>query len=400
MDKPQNVLFVHYGGNWIRGSERCLLDLVGNLDKNRFKPFIWTNNNFLHYEISKMGIHSEVSEFPILLGWNSPRWDFSGWRELINKARSYMSKHRIDLIHVNSAAPCQWMLPASRKAGIPLVTQLHSDYPARDRLTSGVHHSPHIITVSKAISQQLLQDGYPNHNLSVVHNGVDMTRLSDQEPIDVKKYLGLADDQFVFATVGSLIHRKGLDRVLSALKHLIAEKPNAHLAIIGDGTLRNHLEQMADYLRVSRHVHFIGEQDNVFAWLQGCDAYVSGARREAFGLVFIEAALAELPIVAPIEGGITEVLTHEQTAIMYKNVGVRPIYRAMERVISDSNLAQTISQNAKQHALDNFQIAINTRKIERIYTSLLTNVAPDKRSWLKGLSPIKTYFANRFAIGR
>ncbi|CAH0536151.1 glycosyltransferase family 4 protein [Vibrio marisflavi] len=399
MSKPQNVLLVHYGGNWIRGSERCLLDLVTSLDKTRFTPIIWTNSHCLHFELSKLGFHSKLNEFPILFGWTAPRWNISGWRALIRKARSYIRLHDIDLIHVNSAAPCQWMVPAAKKEGIPLVTQLHSDYPARDRLTLGLHHSPHIITVSKAISEHLLQDGYPSHNLSVVHNGVNISRLSDQKPIDVKQHLGLSDDQFVFATVGSLIHRKGLDRVFSALKHVLVEKPNTHLLVVGDGSLRNHLEHMTDYLRISRNVHFIGEQNNVFAWLKGCDGYVSGARREAFGLVFVEAALAKLPIVAPIEGGITEILTHEKNAILYKNSGIRPIYQAMERVLSERELSDEIAQNAQQHILDNYQISINTSKIERIYTSLLTNPSPVQSSWLRGLSPIKTYFVNRFAIG-
>ncbi|MDN3684770.1 glycosyltransferase [Vibrio sinaloensis] len=57
--------------------------------------------------------------------------------------------------------------------------------------------------------------------------------------------------------------------------------------------MRDRLETHADCLHLNEHVHFIGEQDNVIGWLKGCDAFISGARSEAFGLVIAEAALAK-----------------------------------------------------------------------------------------------------------
>ena len=41
--RPPAILFAHDGEDWIRGSERCLLDLVARLDRDRFHPVVWCN---------------------------------------------------------------------------------------------------------------------------------------------------------------------------------------------------------------------------------------------------------------------------------------------------------------------------------------------------------------------
>ncbi|MGF1740278.1 glycosyltransferase [Vibrio profundum] len=398
MNSAKKVLFVHYGGDWIRGSERCLIDLITHIDRRAFTPQVWTNNESLKTEIAKLGVHCEVTPFPLLLGWQAPRFNVFAWKRLVNQARDIIQSEHIDLIHVNSAAPCQWMCHAAKLENVALVTQLHSDYPARDRLTLGIHNSPHIIAVSDAITGHLRKDGYPNEQLSVIHNGIDIERLSAQTAIDSKAQLGIANDDFLFVTVGSLIHRKGIDRILTALKNILRQSNNVHLLVIGEGNLRQTLEQTADRLNITEQVHFVGEKVNVLGWLQGCDAYVSAARSEAFGLVFMEAALAELPIVAPFEGGIKEILTHDETAILYENKGIKPLYDAMLRVIKHQSLADFIACSAKETALSHHTVTETTQRIEQIYWQVLQNPRPVKASWWRTTSPIRTYVTNRLAF--
>ncbi|MGF1720982.1 glycosyltransferase [Vibrio kyushuensis] len=397
MKTTKHILFVHYGDDWIRGSEQCLLDLVSNIDRSRFTPFILTNNPSLHDEMINAGIHSELESFSILLGWSSPRFNVRAWLRQVKQAKQYIAKANIDLIHVNSGAPCQWMYTVAKVTNTPMVTQLHSDYPARDRVTLGLHFSPKIIAVSKAITHQLIKDGYPQERLSIVHNGIDVERLENQAPVDVKKALNIDEDAFTFATVGSLIHRKGVDRLLLALRHLLLEYPNVHLVVIGDGPQRANLEQQADYLHLSDHVHFVGEQRHVQGWLKGVDGFVSGARQEAFGLVVAEAALAALPVIAPFEGGIPEILTHKNNAVFYKNNGTGPIVNAMRAVVKNRKSAKTIGLRAKEHILETHTATHNARAIEKIYVQAISENQQPTTSFWQAISPIRTFLANRIA---
>ncbi|MCV5639871.1 hypothetical protein OFN49_33825, partial [Escherichia coli] len=70
--------------------------------------------------------------------------------------------------------------------------------------------------MSKDVGREILRDGYPEEQLHVVHNGVS---LDDSEaPIDIKARLGIPANAFTFLSVGSLIKRKGFDRLIHAMR--------------------------------------------------------------------------------------------------------------------------------------------------------------------------------------
>ncbi|MDA0147608.1 glycosyltransferase [Vibrio sp. LaRot3] len=371
MSNPTPILFVHYGEDWIRGSERCLLDLIQHLDTDRYHAIVWTNNPSLHKELTFHGVACLLETFPLLLGWNKPRYNVLAWARLVFTARKIIRKHNIGLIHVNSAAPNQWMSLAARITSTPLVTHLHSDYPARDRVTHALHLSPHVITASRAISEQLIDEGYNEKRLSVVHNGLNIQKLQDTPAIDVKQQLKLDDNSTLFVTVGSLIYRKGIDRIFQALCYLRLEHPNCYLVVIGDGEEKQHLQQQVTQLGLVDNVHFVGEQNNVIGWLKGCDAFVSGAREEAFGLAIAEAGLAGIPIIAPFVGGVPEFITHAKTGFLYSNHGYMNMMKMMATVITHPDHCQHIARQGQNHIEHKLSIQHYVSGIERVYQQLM-----------------------------
>ncbi|MEH0667028.1 glycosyltransferase family 4 protein [Vibrio scophthalmi] len=395
----KRILFVHYGSDWIRGSEKCLLDQIKYVARLGYYPMVWTNNPSLAKQVEMMSLRCQLDEFPLLLGWSKPRLDVSAWSGLVKKATVMLHKLNVDLIHVNSGAPCQWMIPASRATGTPLVTQLHCPYTARDRMTLGIHLSPHVITVSRYVARTLLRDGFDKRRLSVIHNGIDVTALETQPEVNVRVELGLAADDFLFATVGSLIHRKGIDRIITSLRHVVLEYPNTKLVVIGDGPQRDHLEQQCDYLHLQDHVHFVGEQSHVVGWLKGCDAFISGARSEAFGLVVAEAAIAQIPVVAPYEGGIPEFVQHGKTGVLYVNQGYGPMANAMRNMINSEALRDSVVANAYQHITEHYDTSVACANVERVYRKLIKQKQPKKVGVLRTLLPIKTAISNRLSFG-
>ncbi|WP_333004492.1 glycosyltransferase [Vibrio coralliilyticus] len=394
----KKILFVHYGNDWIRGSEQCLIDLMEQCSDQGFSAHLWTNNSSLHRYALRNNISSEADAFPLLLGWLAPRFDFLGWGYLVRKACKILQRESIDVVHVNSGAPCQWMVLAARIKQVPMVTQLHSPYPARDRLTLGLHLSPHIISVSEYVASQLKSEGYPREHLSVIHNGLHVSKLNEQQTVETKKVLGINDDDFLYATVGSLIHRKGIDRLIVALRHLNFEYPNTHLLVIGDGPLRNELEKHAKKLYLENRVHFVGEQNNAVGWLKGCDAFVSGARSEAFGLVIAEAAVAKIPVVAPFEGGIPEFVQHGETGILYPNSGVGPLSKAMRVLVDNPDFGRQLASNASKHIGTKFNVSLSSHRIIGVYKKIMVSHQPSVSFW-RTFIPLKTYLAKRIAMG-
>ena len=231
----KRILSTHYGENQIRGSERCLLDLVAHLDKNRFAPVVWCNSEAMASEVRALELPVIRSDFPLLFGWNAPRFDLRAYGSLVRQGLRITREYDIDLIHANSGSPTQWLNLVARVRKLPLLTHLHSRYPLRDRLTLGLHHSSLAVGVSQPVIDQLLEDGLPRSRVRVIANGIDTRKHDSAEPVDVRGLLGIRPDEFLAVTVGSLIHRKGIDLLIEAVAQLKAQDPRLHLAVIGSG---------------------------------------------------------------------------------------------------------------------------------------------------------------------
>ena len=307
--KPEKIFFTHYGDEWIRGSERCLLDLVTHIDREQFEPVVWCNAETMADEVKKLNVPVIHDAFPLMFGWQSPRFSFGGLRRLIRKGNEIVAEHDIQLLHANSGAPSQWLNFVSRSKNLPLVAHLHSRYPLRDRISLGLHHVSMAVGVSDPVVEQLIQDGMDENKTHIIPNGIDTSRLLQQKEVDLRNQLGISDNCFVIGTVASLIKRKGVDLILSALYQLLEKGVPARLVVIGDGPERQNLLRQAMDLGMQERVYFLGDQDNVVGLLRsGIDLFVSGAREEVFGLVLAEAGLAGLPVVAPKVGGIPGVI--------------------------------------------------------------------------------------------
>ncbi|MGF1748870.1 glycosyltransferase [Vibrio cionasavignyae] len=405
----KNILYVHFGENWIRGSEQCLIQLIDHLNTAEYHPVVWTNNHTLNDLLATHSIDSQLDNFTLLMGGYQPNFNVKNWFQLISKGIALIKQFDIDAIHVNSGAPCQWMNLVAKVTGTPLVTQLHSDYILRDRFWLGLHLSPRVVTVSHAISKNLLADGFPKDQLDVIHNGIPNTSASETAPEQyqelpsswVKQELQLPDDTLLFATVGSLIHRKGVDRLLHALARLTPHYPNLHLVVIGDGELRQALQSLTMHLRIEKHVTFVGEQSNVSQWLiGGVDGFISAAREEAFGLVIAEAALAKLPIIAPNTGGIPEFVTHNTSALLFDNHGDDELLVQWCRLIDEfPSLSPALADHAYSYVSKHLSVETNTRAIEHIYDKVIKNQAQESVSLFAALRPLKTYIQRRWVGG-
>ncbi|GAM74245.1 glycosyltransferase sypI [Vibrio ishigakensis] len=384
----KNILFVHYGDNWIRGSEVCLLNLVKNLSSD-FNPFIWTNNSALYSECNHLNIPARFYSFSIAFSWQEKKFKPFSWYEQLQHALTLIDNKQIDCIHINSAAPCQWVTLAARIKGIPHLCQLHCHYNLHDRLSLGLNLVPNLVTVSKAVSHGLNQDGYPKENLNIIYNGVPETTASK---LNLKQILGIPSDAKVLISVGSLIHRKGFDRIIETLSKLTH---NCHLVIIGEGPERAKLKGLTVRLDVAQQVHFVGEVNNVSDYLAEADLFISGARSEAFGLVLVEAFWQHLPVIASNVGGIPEVVEHGISGLLFETE--QELIECIDRVLGSQALYQTLATHGYQRAQQRFSIQTNTQALEEQYHSIMRSQT--KPSWLSLMSPLKTLFSTRVLKG-
>jgi glycosyltransferase involved in cell wall biosynthesis len=373
------ILFTHFGEEWIRGSERCLLDLLVHLDRTRFRPVAWCNAEALAAELRRIDVPVHVSPFTILAHWEPPRWAFGSYLRQVRQGLAIVREHGIRLLHANSGAPNQWLLPVARTAGLPLLAHLHVPYVARDRMSLLLHHATLAVGVTAGCLEGLLEDGMSPARTRTIYNGVDPEVWGRGDERGLRARLGIAPDEIVLTRVGSLIERKGVDIMLRVFQRLLVERPQCQLLVVGEGPDRAALETLARSLGLAERVHFLGFVPSSGAVLRDAtDIAVSPARVEGFGLTVIEAGLAGRPVVATNTTGMTEILRSGENGVIVPVEDEPALQDALRVLVDRPDLRARYGSALETTVRERFLTASYVSAFEETYAQLL---AGDPATW-------------------
>lgn len=372
------MLFVHWGDEGIRGSERVLLDLLARIDRNQFKPTLWCNAEAMASAARDLDVRVRVSRMPILLGWDAPRFDVAGYWSLVNEGMRLIRELDARLVHANSGAPNQWMVPAARNAPIPLVAHLHAIYGFRDRSTMLLHQAPMVVGCSDAVVRPLRLDGLPESRLRAIPNGVDLSRLNAGDARGLRPSLGIAQDSILVVSAGALVHLKGFDVLLRAVKLVCDDGVDAHLAIAGEGPDRDAVQALAVELGLRSRVHFLGQQPHLGAILRdAADIVAIGSRMESFGLVAAEAGALGLPTVATRVGGIAEVIDDGISGLLVPSEDHRAFATALKQLAESPALRRRLGETARARVSDRFTSEGSARAFQTLYSEMISRPATE-----------------------
>lgn len=373
-----NVLFVHFGDDWIAGSEVALLEMLRGLVRKGIKPSLWCNTQAMETAAQAIDIPVFRDEFAYYFDYASPKFSPRAYFALIAKAGRLIAQTQAELVHCNSAAPAQWMAPACWRKRVPLLVNLHSPYLRRSRYVLGLHLADHIVAVAAAVAAPLLTDGMAAERVSVVHNGFDETSVLRGDAAELRTALHIPREAVVGAIAGSLIRRKGHDILFEAIRNAPALSRPFHLLVIGDGPDRVSLEASAKGLPV----HFLGQRSDMGAILRDCvDFLLAPSRQEAFGRVIIEAAFAGIPSIGANVDGIPEAILDNVTGLLVPAESPLALRAAIARLVEDDRLRRDLGAAAQRRAKEQFSIDICTDKMRAAYDAT-----------------VQRYHAQRFAL--
>ena len=176
------------------------------------------------------------------------------------------------------------------------------------------------------------------------------------------------------AFAGRLAHEKGVDILLNAFKLVIQYLPQTQLIIAGEGPESLRLQRIAKQLGAK--IDFLGHQpretiENRFdaAWVQ----VVPSRGAEAFGNAAAEAMMRGTAVVASAEGGFTEFVQHERTGILVPPGDHEALGKALLKVVSDRDKAESLGQAGRRVALKLFDQGQFLDRFSAIYGRLKRN---------------------------
>jgi phosphatidylinositol alpha-1,6-mannosyltransferase len=171
----------------------------------------------------------------------------------------------------------------------------------------------------------------------------DFAPAAEDEVQALRTRLGI--DGQVVVCVGRLVPRKGQDKLIDALAMLRSEFPRLHLVLIGEGRLATGLYDRAQKRGVGERVHLTGALADraMKEWLRAADVFASPCRSrwgglevEGFGIVFAEAALAGLPVIAGDSGGAPEAVVQGDTGVVVDGHSCQQVAAALAAILRRS----------------------------------------------------------------
>jgi glycosyltransferase involved in cell wall biosynthesis len=162
------------------------------------------------------------------------------------------------------------------------------------------------IAISGEIRDELLKLGVPNERITMIPNGIDLTRfrpVPEDQKRQLRVRLGLPVHRVVLVFVGRLAEGKGVLTLLRIWSELIRERPSLHLVMIGRGSdsfddCETEVRAFVDAHALGACTTLPGAVDNVQAYLQAADLFVFPSEYEGFGLALVEAMACGLPVVS------------------------------------------------------------------------------------------------------
>ena len=141
-------------------------------------------------------------------------------------------------------------------------------------------------------------------------------KLTAKEKTELRKSLGLKDDDKVLICVGRLDKNKNQGFLIKVIKKL---DDNYHLLLAGPDEINGKYQKLADKIGVTKRVHFLGFRDDIDRLLQISDVMVSASKREGLPVNLIEAAFLGLPIVATDCRGNRDIIKESRGLLVKQN---------------------------------------------------------------------------------
>ena len=206
-----------------------------------------------------------------------------------------------------------------------------------------------ICTISELCRKSLIEN-FPQakDKIEVIEN-ISSSRLicAQAENLEEMKQTGdgfIHDNRFKIVSIGRLTKQKGFDYAIETAKMLKDNGMSFCWYILGEGPLRNVLEEQAKKTGVTECIKFIGIRSNPYSYMKKADIYVMPSRYEGKSIALDEAKILCMPIVVTNYPSVHDAIENGKDGLVVE-INARAIALGILKLHNDRNLCNLLIQN-------------------------------------------------------
>lgn len=368
MEQKKVLFFIYQMGKG--GAARTLLNIMNNLDRQKFKPILVTLNYNGEYEqyvkddiqfikLKQKRLRNAI--FPLAKVIRNVQADIV-FSTIPNYNTIAILANKFSFSKAKSI-----VREADNLGGSRLVDLKLRLYGMLYRTTDQV------VSLSEGVKENLVKKyKVKRENIEVIYNPIDLKHI--EQEINSGKLPKEHEQIFqkgepVVITAGRLVKQKDHFTLIKAFAETNKKVPS-QLVILGEGPLKDELMQLSQTLNVNERVHFLGFQDNPYIYFHKANLFVLTSIHEGFSHVIAEALACGTPVVSTdCKSGPSEVLDKGKYGMLCEVGNVDEISTGMLQTLTlNQNELEKIQQLGIKRAT-----YFNADKIVQQYEDLFIN---------------------------
>ena len=230
-----------------------------------------------------------------------------------------------------------------------------------------------ILPVSNNI-HKLLNRYFNSKRLVTMHNSVDVNKLKVQkEPAIIKKEFQIGVNDPVIGSAGRMVPIKGYEVFLEMAKIIIRVKPNVKFLLVGDGPLKQELEEKAIKMGLDGIVIFPGFRDDIIDIINCLDIFVISSYHEGIPMVLLEAMALKKAIVSTDVGGVSEIIEKDISGLLVNSGDALALAEACIKALDDDKIRNNLETETAKRIDEEFSIGIQEKRVLNLYQELVSS---------------------------
>lgn len=358
------------------GAERVLVNLVNNLDKDKYDITIKTlfksdvNAKYLNKDIKYLeGRLPQFRGNTRVLRLFSPKFLYK-----------FFIKEKYDLVVSYLEGPTARIVAGCPDESTKLICWIHVEQLTEKALAHSFKSVAEAqkcygrfdttVCVAETVKQDFISLSKVKKPCVVLYNTNEDEKILSLAQDSIN---GDFSDEINVVSVGRLTEQKGFDRLIKVHKRILEQGIKHNVYILGTGDSFEKLSQLVKNYDLENSFHLFGFKDNPYKYVKNADLFVCSSRREGFSTAVTESLILGTPVVSTCCSGSYELLgENDEYGIVTEN-SEQGVYEGMLKMLSSNETLQYYKKKALERGKI-FSKSNTVKAVENMFDSLLNEV--------------------------